>query len=36
LWLDGDLDQALAAEPGLHGAAPSAALVVLIGVIHGA
>ena len=36
LSVDGDLDQVLAAEPGFHGAAPSAAPVVLLGVIHGA
>ena len=32
----GDLDHALAAEPGLHGVAPSGAQVVVLGVFHGA
>ena len=34
--VDGDHDQALAAEPGFSGPAPSAAQVAVTGVIHGA
>ncbi len=36
MLVSGHLDQALAAEPGLDAAAPGAAGVELMGVIHGA
>jgi hypothetical protein len=36
LSVDGNLDQALAAEPEFHGPTPSAAQIALIGAIHGA
>ena len=34
MLVDGDLNQALAAEPGFHGPTPGTVQVALIGVIH--